>query len=398
MSVITLPLSSIIVDQDIQSRADVNYDAIAEYAFLINDGIDLDPVVVFETDEGYLLADGFQRIEAYKGVGKRKIDVEVKQGTRRDAILYGIIANTKHGVRPTNEDKRKMVTRLLQDEEWSTWSDNVIAKKLGVTQPFVSGLRKELVAANQIKPREKVQAVRKGKIYNIKPDRNTKNETGRPTIEKPKTDDPIEEITLPFIQPSAEIEVNEIDLEKVKEINTAKKGGVWEAGRHTIYINNLSKLKSIIKDFYYCLYFDSVESLINVQDWIVEKSCDGLTIVIKNGQDLLKTLDVEIELQYATLAVLDERANALVHFGIVESQFEDFSTNDELLFIREVLEQMTQEEDQVLIVNPSVEILVLLDSLNRSVTIVTEDIDLAKNELLSWQQTYGNESPVSKVK
>lgn len=34
---------------------------------------------------------------------------------------------------------------LLADEEWARWSDNQIAKKVGVSQPFVSGMRSSLI-------------------------------------------------------------------------------------------------------------------------------------------------------------------------------------------------------------------------------------------------------------
>ena len=39
------------------------------------------------------------------------------KGTQRDAILWSISANATHGLRRTNEDKRRAVTRLLQDPE-----------------------------------------------------------------------------------------------------------------------------------------------------------------------------------------------------------------------------------------------------------------------------------------
>lgn len=69
---------------------------------------------------------------------------DVRQGTRRDAILYSVGANETHGLRRTNEDKRRAVMTLLSDEEWSRWSNNEIAQKCGVSHTFVNGMRSSL--------------------------------------------------------------------------------------------------------------------------------------------------------------------------------------------------------------------------------------------------------------
>ena len=44
-------------------------------------------------------------------------------------------------MRRTNEDKRRAVTRLLEDAEWAAWSDREIARRAGVSQPFVGSMR-----------------------------------------------------------------------------------------------------------------------------------------------------------------------------------------------------------------------------------------------------------------
>jgi hypothetical protein len=66
----------------------------------------------------------------------------VRAGTVRDAILFSLGANRAHGLRVTNADKRKAVGAMLADAEWSAWSDRKIADACGVSQPFVSGMRK----------------------------------------------------------------------------------------------------------------------------------------------------------------------------------------------------------------------------------------------------------------
>lgn len=41
-----------------------------------------------------------------------------------EAILFNVGANTSHGLRRTNGDKRRAIERLLVDEEWRGWSDS----------------------------------------------------------------------------------------------------------------------------------------------------------------------------------------------------------------------------------------------------------------------------------
>jgi hypothetical protein len=82
---------------------------------------------------------------------------------RRAGLFYAQdirnAANATHGLRRTNEDKRRAVTTLLNDiaptcekghvcpQEnrcWATWSDREIARQSNVSQPFVSALRPRL--------------------------------------------------------------------------------------------------------------------------------------------------------------------------------------------------------------------------------------------------------------
>jgi hypothetical protein len=83
------------------------------------------------------LADGFHRFHACAKIGREHIEADVRQGTRRDAILHSVGANEEHGLRRTNDDKRRAVLTLLGDSEWSAWSDREIARHCRVGAPFV---------------------------------------------------------------------------------------------------------------------------------------------------------------------------------------------------------------------------------------------------------------------
>jgi uncharacterized ParB-like nuclease family protein len=50
----------------------------------------LPPVVVFETEEGLLLADGYHRLAAALAEGQETIEAEVRHGSRQDALAYAV--------------------------------------------------------------------------------------------------------------------------------------------------------------------------------------------------------------------------------------------------------------------------------------------------------------------
>jgi len=144
-----LPLSNIVADPTFQSRETIDEETVSEYAELINQGREFPPVVVFACDGSYLLVDGFHRLAAHALSGKKTITAEIHEGNRRDALLFSITANVSHGLRRTNEDKRRAVNLLLVDDEWKTWSSGYIASVCGVSDRFVDKLRKATPNASE---------------------------------------------------------------------------------------------------------------------------------------------------------------------------------------------------------------------------------------------------------
>ncbi len=131
-------IETIRIDGGTQSRAELNEAAVAEYAQSIKGGAALPPVVVFFDGAENWLADGFHRYHAYRSAGKASIPADCRPGTKRDAILFSAGANDTHGLRRTNEDKRRAVKTLLEDPEWGKWSDHKIAEECKVSHPFVA--------------------------------------------------------------------------------------------------------------------------------------------------------------------------------------------------------------------------------------------------------------------
>ena len=141
-----LALSKIRLDGGTQTRESRDEETVAEYAEAMRGNAVFPPVVVFHDGTDHWLADGFHRFDAAVTVGKKSIQVDVRQGTRRDAILFSVGANAAHGLKRTNADKRRAVTVLLTDEEWSRRSDRWVAEKCGVSDKTVASVRKTLIA------------------------------------------------------------------------------------------------------------------------------------------------------------------------------------------------------------------------------------------------------------
>lgn len=141
-----LPLNEICADQRAQPRESLKTEITETYAAEMASGKEFPPLVVFHDGETYWLADGFHRRYAAINTGIAELPCEVHRGGLRDAILYSCGANADHGYRRTNEDKRRAVMRLLEDDEWRQWSDREIARQCRVDQSMVSRYRSSLMS------------------------------------------------------------------------------------------------------------------------------------------------------------------------------------------------------------------------------------------------------------
>lgn len=139
-----LNIKLIRMDCGTQSRDANDQEHIDYLAEQIQSGETLPPVTVVHDGLEYYLADGFHRVHAHIKLGKASINCDVVTGTLRHAIDLSGMANKTHGLNRSHATKRKQTLIYLEDFEWSELSDRVIAKKVGVSHPFVAGLRAEL--------------------------------------------------------------------------------------------------------------------------------------------------------------------------------------------------------------------------------------------------------------
>ena len=158
----SLAIALIRTDGGTQPRATINQLTVAEYAEDMRSGDHFPPVLVFWDGGDYWLADGFHRLLAAQSLELPAIAVDIRRGTRRDAILYSVGANAHHGLRRSNVDKRRAVLMLLQDREWSRYSNNRIAKLCFVSADLVNRLRLSL--NDSLSERQRIYQTKHGTV------------------------------------------------------------------------------------------------------------------------------------------------------------------------------------------------------------------------------------------
>lgn len=133
-------------DGGTQPRAGLNEATVVDYAEAKEAGTVFPPLQLVFDGTDYWLWDGFHRDAADGRLGLAESICEIRAGTRRDAVLLAVGANAQHGLRRTNDDKRRAVLILLDDAEWSAWSDREIARRCAVSDRFVNNLRASVTA------------------------------------------------------------------------------------------------------------------------------------------------------------------------------------------------------------------------------------------------------------
>lgn len=154
----TLPLADLKRDPELQCRArGTQRAAVAEYAEAMSAGATFPPIAVFRDPKGVLwLSDGFHRVEAAELAGIAELPADVREGSRKDALLFAASANAGHGLRRTTADKRRAIGLLLGN--FPRLSDRKIAEAAGVDHKTVAAARRALSPEGGEIPQEQKDA------------------------------------------------------------------------------------------------------------------------------------------------------------------------------------------------------------------------------------------------
>jgi hypothetical protein len=75
----------LLVDCPVDPEAHLDPARVGQYAKSLDE---LPPVVVFDTERGLLLVDGYHRLAAARRLGRTTLNVELHHGSRSDALQY----------------------------------------------------------------------------------------------------------------------------------------------------------------------------------------------------------------------------------------------------------------------------------------------------------------------
>lgn len=139
MKISQVPLAEIILDPRLQMRETMDFAVIDEYAESI---CHLPPSRIVKGPQGEMwLTSGWHRYHAHAKSEQSTMPCMVRDGTFLDALVEAAGENHGHGIRRTNEDKRRAVAALLSEDSWRNKSDRMIAEACHVSNHFVAKVR-----------------------------------------------------------------------------------------------------------------------------------------------------------------------------------------------------------------------------------------------------------------
>jgi hypothetical protein len=163
---VRVKIDSIEIRKDFQVRCVIEQDVVDEYATLLDEGGELDPIHIFESERPkkgepekppYFTSDGFHRIEAYLKAQRDKIPAIIHDGEDWQALELAIDRNAHHGHPLTNADKRKAAKMALDNPILRRCSNTALARLCGTSPAFIDNMRKGKVRVEGAGPRKKAK-------------------------------------------------------------------------------------------------------------------------------------------------------------------------------------------------------------------------------------------------
>lgn len=148
-----------------QPRAGLDNQHVEDLIQALTEGATLPAIDVMFDGTFYWVYDGFHRIAAHERLGRTQISANVYQGAQTDAQWESYAVNKSHGLKRSNEDKKRQVKAALRHPKGATLSNSQIAKHVGVDEKTVRFYREQLESASEI-PKVTDRKGADGKTYN----------------------------------------------------------------------------------------------------------------------------------------------------------------------------------------------------------------------------------------
>jgi hypothetical protein len=164
MKRMTIHLNVLRLDGDTQPRVKgIDQAVVDEYADAIDAGAFFPPLKAVHDGKTYWLYSGFHRHAAYRKAGITDVEVEVVDGTQKDAQWLSLAENQSHGLRRTNPDKKRAVQTAIKLRHKE--SNVAIAEHVGVNDKTVAKVRMEMETTSEI-PKSTERVGRDGRTTN----------------------------------------------------------------------------------------------------------------------------------------------------------------------------------------------------------------------------------------
>ncbi|MFN3264845.1 MAG: helix-turn-helix domain-containing protein, partial [Aquificaceae bacterium] len=134
--IVELEIKDLVVPQGLLPRVLTGTveEKVQEYAEMLEEGVEFDPISVWKRDNQYWVIDGVHRLEAHKRAGKTTIKAKlVDCKDELDYRIKAIQANLKHGLALAKEEK-PILAQILYKEGLS---EDEIQKVFGVSKSTV---------------------------------------------------------------------------------------------------------------------------------------------------------------------------------------------------------------------------------------------------------------------
>lgn len=188
-----ISLNEIDLENSPMVRAEIDLETVDEYAQVYRAKKErMPPLDTFQLDgqKYLLLADGRHRYAALKKSGAKVVTVNIHKGTQSDCIRFALRANTAHGRRRTNADKR--VAAALALRMFPKFSNAMLSEIARVDDHTIASVKRQM--ADLGNPRkDKVSTPEtedEGKLMG-KDGRAVRPEA-EPKAPEPKVDKPVE--------------------------------------------------------------------------------------------------------------------------------------------------------------------------------------------------------------
>ena len=159
-----LKISEIVVDKGYLMRDGIDKKTVEAYKENLENIVKAYPIIVFDTANGLLLADGFHRVSAARQLNWETISASIRKGSPQDAFAYACVANLTHGRPLTRKERKKAICEYIKIKP--KLSNATLGNDVGVSKEAIRRYRQELEAKGEIEPQGKHQGL-DGKEYTL---------------------------------------------------------------------------------------------------------------------------------------------------------------------------------------------------------------------------------------